>query len=112
VEACLDAHEMTAKPEWLEAAQSAFKWFQGRNDILMPLYDPRSGGCRDGLHPDRANENQGAESTLAWLLSLLRIHLRRGAGEPERAERKRAVPAAADPPRPWAFSNRPQKGKS
>lgn len=112
VEACLDAHEMTAEPEWLEAAQSAFKWFQGRNDILMPLYDPRSGGCRDGLHPDRANENQGAESTLAWLLSLLRIHLRRGAGEPERAERKRAVPAAADPPRPWGFSGRPQKGKS
>jgi len=41
----------------------------------LPIYDPTTGGCRDGLHPDRANENQGAESTLAFLQALLELRL-------------------------------------
>ena len=41
----------------------------------MSLYDPTTGGCRDGLHPDRPNENQGAESTLAFLQALLEERL-------------------------------------
>ena len=47
----------------------------GENDLGLPLYDPRTGGCRDGLHPDRVNQNQGSESTLAFLLSLLELRL-------------------------------------
>ena len=51
-------------------AWSAFNWFLGDNDLQLPLYDSVTGGCRDGLHPDRANENQGAESTLSFLMAL------------------------------------------
>jgi hypothetical protein len=48
----------------------ALGWFLGENQLRLPLYDPTTGGCRDGLHADRANENQGAESTLSMLLAL------------------------------------------
>jgi hypothetical protein len=54
-------------------AWSAFNWFLGDNDLQLPLYDSVTGGCRDGLHPDRANENQGAESTLSFLMALLEM---------------------------------------
>jgi hypothetical protein len=56
-------------------AQRAFEWFLGRNDLNLAVYDPTTGGCRDGLHPDRANENQGAESTLAFLQAWLDLRL-------------------------------------
>jgi hypothetical protein len=52
---------------------SAFNWFLGDNDLQLSLYDAVTGGCRDGLHPDRANENQGAESTLSFLMALLEM---------------------------------------
>jgi hypothetical protein len=58
----------------LEEAQRVFRWFLGKNDLQAPLYDPTTGGCRDGLHPDRVNENQGAESTLSFLMALLEMH--------------------------------------
>ena len=45
----------------------------------LPLYDSVTGGCRDGLHPDRANENQGAESTLSFLMALLEMRSLEGA---------------------------------
>jgi hypothetical protein len=73
VSACLEAHRFTADLRWREEAEIAFEWFLGRNDLNLPLYDPTTGGCRDGLHPDRANENQGAESTLAFLHALLEL---------------------------------------
>ncbi len=50
-----------------------FSWFLGKNDLQVPLYDAATGGCRDGLHPDRVNENQGAESTLSFLMALLEM---------------------------------------
>jgi hypothetical protein len=50
-----------------------FRWFLGKNDLQAPLYDATTGGCRDGLHPDRVNENQGAESTLSFLMALLEM---------------------------------------
>jgi len=75
VSACLEAHRITADPYWQQQAQKAFEWFLGRNDLNLPIYDPDSGGCRDGLHPDRVNENQGAESTLAFLQALLELRL-------------------------------------
>jgi len=74
VEACIQAHSITRDERWLLEARKCFEWFLGRNDLHLPLYDHTSGGCRDGLHADRANENQGAESTLAWLLSLLTMY--------------------------------------
>jgi hypothetical protein len=73
VSACLQAYRMTDEKQWLEEAWCAFRWFLGRNDLRVPLYDPTTGGCRDGLHPDRVNENQGAESTLAFLMALLEM---------------------------------------
>jgi hypothetical protein len=75
VSACLDAHRLTGDARWIREARSAFDWFIGRNDLNLPVYDPTTGGCRDGLHADRANENQGAESTLACLQSLLELRL-------------------------------------
>jgi hypothetical protein len=75
VSACLAAYRATADPWWYEQAQLAFDWFLGWNDLGQELYCPRTGGCRDGLHADRANENQGAESTLAFLLSLAEMRL-------------------------------------
>lgn len=73
--ACLEAYKYTQDKKWLNEAQRAFEWFLGENDLHLPLYDPATGGCRDGLHPDRVNLNQGAESTLAFLLSLTEMKL-------------------------------------
>ena len=70
VAACIEAFEATHDPFWRDEAQRAFEWFLGRNDLDQPLYNPSSGGCYDGLHFDRINLNQGAESTLAFLLAL------------------------------------------
>jgi len=75
VSACLEAYRATGDQRWREEARRAFDWFLGYNDLGLPLYDPTTGGCRDGLHPDRTNENQGAESTLAFLYALLELHL-------------------------------------
>jgi glycosyltransferase involved in cell wall biosynthesis len=71
VSACLEAYRLTRESRWLDEAHSVFRWFLGKNDLQVPLYDPQTGGCRDGLHPDRVNENQGAESTLSFLMALL-----------------------------------------
>jgi len=73
VSACLQAYRVTGDIRWRNEAWSAFNWFLGDNDLQLPLYDPLTGGCRDGLHPDRANENQGAESTLSFLMALLEM---------------------------------------
>jgi hypothetical protein len=75
VSACLEAYRSTEDARWRKEARRAFEWFLGRNDLNLPLYDPTTGGCRDGLHPDRPNENQGAESTLAFLQALLELRL-------------------------------------
>jgi glycosyltransferase involved in cell wall biosynthesis len=73
VSACLQAYRTTGDKRWRSEAWSAFNWFLGDNDLQLPIYDSVSGGCRDGLHPDRANENQGAESTLSFLMALLEM---------------------------------------
>ncbi len=70
VSASLAAYRATSDPWWFEQAQRAFDWFLGWNDLGLELYSPSTGGCRDALHVDRVNGNQGAESTLAFLLSL------------------------------------------
>lgn len=84
VSACLDARRITGDPVWGKHASRALSWFFGENRLNAALYDPSTGGCRDGLHADRLNENQGAESTLSFLLALTelraadRVELARG----------------------------------
>jgi glycosyltransferase involved in cell wall biosynthesis len=73
VSACLEVYRLTEESQWLEEARRVFGWFVGKNDLQVPLYDVLTGGCRDGLHPDRVNENQGAESTLSFLMALLEM---------------------------------------
>jgi glycosyltransferase involved in cell wall biosynthesis len=73
--ACLEAYRTTSDVWWYEQAQCAFDWFIGWNDLGLELYSPQNGGCRDGLHVDRVNRNQGAESTLAFLLALAEMRL-------------------------------------
>jgi glycosyltransferase involved in cell wall biosynthesis len=75
IAASLEACRVTGEERWHKEAERAYDWFLGRNDLHLPLYDPSTGGCRDGLHPDRVNQNQGAESTLSFLLSLLELRL-------------------------------------
>jgi hypothetical protein len=68
--ACLEAFRVTGDHRWAEHGQRAFSWFMGQNHLQQWLYDTSTGGCRDGLHADRMNQNQGAESTLSFLLAL------------------------------------------
>jgi glycosyltransferase involved in cell wall biosynthesis len=70
ISACIEAYHATGDMLWVTEARRAFEWFLGRNDLGLALYDSTTGGCRDGLHMDRLSQNQGAESTLAFLLSL------------------------------------------
>ncbi len=86
ISACLEAYRATFDPWWYEQAQRAFDWFLGWNDLGEELYCPQTGGCRDGLHPDRSNQNQGAESMLAFLLSLTEMrHIQNTASTVQRA---------------------------
>jgi glycosyltransferase involved in cell wall biosynthesis len=70
VSACLDAYRVHDDPRWIRQARWAFNWFLGENHLQHWLFDPATGGCRDGLHVDRTNQNQGAEATLSFLLAL------------------------------------------
>jgi len=101
IAACLEAQHITGDTRWSDRARWVFNWFVGENQLKQALYDPRTGGCRDGLHEDRVNENQGAESSLSFMASLLEMraahhdHLRvakeRGEKELERAHAAHAV---------------------
>ena len=71
--ACVEAYNITHNKIWIDNTAMCFNWFLGHNDLNMPLYDPKTGGCRDGLMADGINQNEGAESTLAWLLSLMTL---------------------------------------
>jgi glycosyltransferase involved in cell wall biosynthesis len=73
IAACLTAWRADGDAEWKAVATRVFGWFLGSNDLSVALVDPHTGSCRDGLHPDRANENRGGESVLSYLLSLAEI---------------------------------------
>ncbi len=75
ISACLEAYRVTRDRRWWREARRAFEWFLGQNDLGLSLYDSSTGGCRDGLHADRVNGNQGAESTLAFHLSLAEMRM-------------------------------------
>jgi len=107
LEACIEAYHVTREEYWIGQARKAFNWFLGDNDLRTPIYDFTTGGCRDGLHADRVNENQGAESTLAWLMSLLLMHdlqMEQTLGEPtaDKATGQRPVKKAIAPSGPVA----------
>jgi len=70
IAACVEAYSLTGELIWQRAARRCFEWFLGRNDLGESLYDSSTGGCRDALHSDRVNQNQGAESSLAFHLAL------------------------------------------
>jgi glycosyltransferase involved in cell wall biosynthesis len=73
ISACLAAARVSGDGRWRERAGRTFDWFLGRNDLQQWLYDPATGGCLDGLHPDRPNRNQGAEAVLSLLLALCEL---------------------------------------
>jgi len=73
IAACLTAWRADGDAEWIAMAKVAFAWFLGSNDLAVALVDPHTGSCRDGLHPDRANENRGGESVVCYLLGLAEI---------------------------------------
>ena len=73
IAACLTAFRETEDIHWHAQAQVVFDWFLGRNDLGVSLVDPATGACYDGLQPDWVNQNQGAESALAFLLALLEL---------------------------------------
>ena len=96
VSACLQAYRATRDDRWRSEAWSVFRWFLGDNDLQLPLYDSITGGCRDGLHLDRVNENQGAESTLSFLTALAEIRLLEKAELTHSNFRIHAVQSASD----------------
>jgi glycosyltransferase involved in cell wall biosynthesis len=73
IAACLTAWRADGDAEWKATATRVFAWFLGSNDLSVALVDPHTGSCRDGLHPDRANENRGGESVVSYLLGLAEI---------------------------------------
>ena len=81
VDAYIDAFNITREEEWITCAYRCLNWYLGDNELHIPLYDHATGGCRDGLQAQGANENQGAESTLCWLMALLAIYKLRGQSE-------------------------------
>lgn len=80
VEASLDAYGVTSDDFWIDEAVRAYRWFLGGNHLGIRVGDPETGACYDGLHPKCANLNQGAESTLAYLLSSMAMHRSQGYG--------------------------------
>jgi len=80
VDACLEAFNATRDEQWITSAYRCFNWYQGENDLHIPLYDHATGGCQDGLQENGVNENQGAESSLSWLMALLAIYNHRSLG--------------------------------
>lgn len=76
--ACLSAYVISGDARWTEQAARAFDWFLGQNNLRQWLYDASTGGCRDGLHAERTNRNQGAEATLSFLLALCEMRAAHG----------------------------------
>ena len=81
IAACASAFQITRDRVWLDRALSGFRWFLGRNDGGQTLYDHGTGGCSDGLQLEGVSQNQGAESTLAWLSALTQVYALQAAGE-------------------------------
>ncbi len=72
-DACIRAHRVTDDPGWADAAERAARWFLGDNDAGVAMFDPVTGGGFDGLEPGGVNQNQGAESTLAFVATMAHV---------------------------------------
>ncbi|MEN8132566.1 MAG: glycosyltransferase family 4 protein [Pseudomonadota bacterium] len=92
VDACIEAFNCTRNDKWSTYAYRCLNWYQGENDLNVPLYDHATGGCRDGLEAQGVNENQGAESTLCWLMALLTIYKHRSQGEIKQNDKEESLP--------------------
>lgn len=105
-DACLTAWRLTADDQWLDYVRKAADWFLGANDVGVELYDCNTGGCRDGLSASGANQNQGAESTLAALAAFGQARI---AAEYQAAADTNASMSSASPmvPAPTARSAAP-----
>ena len=79
------ARAATGDRRWIGAAETVFKWFDGWNDIGLPVYDAETGACHDGVHQDRLNANKGAESCLCALMAHLHIRAMRASAAPAKA---------------------------
>ncbi len=92
--ACHAAWRVSHDITWKEEAAKAFAWFLGSNDLSLPVVDPDTGGCRDGLHPMRLNENRGGESVVSYLLGLVEFRkLSRASDHPSTFAPLRALTA-------------------
>lgn len=97
-DACIEAFNITRDEEWITYAYHCLNWYLGDNELHISLYDHATGGCRDGLEAQSANENQGAESTLCWLMALLAIYKHRGLGEIKQDDEKESAQVTAKEP--------------
>jgi hypothetical protein len=98
--ACEAAFALASDPHWLACAERAYGWFLGDNDSRLPVADPATGGCHDGLEPTRVNLNQGAESTLMWLTALEHMRAMRRAGSVPVASAASATPPTSSASHP------------
>jgi len=73
VQAATTAFRVTRKEKYHKTAHIAFHWFLGKNSQNLEVYDPKTGGCYDGITPQGVNLNQGAESTICYLLARLEL---------------------------------------
>jgi hypothetical protein len=90
-DACVRAFSVTADDAWVGALRLCVGWFEGSNDVGVPMFDPETGGAFDGLEPDGVNQNQGAESTIALVSTLQHASaLRERFVTPQRAARSAA----------------------
>ena len=94
ISACLAAARADGGSEWPAGARRAFAWFLGENDLKTTLIDSDMGSCSDGLHPDRPNENSGAESVLSYLLGLVEMRRFERAAVKDRAKSAPKLPAS------------------
>ncbi|HEY4075879.1 MAG TPA: glycosyltransferase family 4 protein [Rhizomicrobium sp.] len=95
ISACLAACQAEGDPKWKAEALHVFSWFLGDNDLSLPLIDLETGSCRDGLHPDRVNENRGGESVVSYLLSLAEIRRAHRLGDSREKFLPRSAPNLA-----------------
>jgi hypothetical protein len=87
------AYRVTDDGRYRAAMERAYAWFLGANDLGLDVADPERGASCDGLTPRGVNTNQGAESTLMWLIAL--EHVRAIRGERSTAPRSAASPSSA-----------------
>ena len=86
------AFEATADRRYRTAMERAYGWFLGDNDGEIAVADPRRGAGFDGLTPSGVNVNQGAESTLMWLMALEHVRSARASDPVASSARATATP--------------------